>query len=155
MKKKSTLVIGVGNFLLADDGAGIHVVNQLEKMPLTSDVELLDGGTVGFELITHFQGRKKVIIIDAVKTEDDPGAVFRFKPEDLFFYKQKSFSVHQFGLHELFFFAQKMTPRPEIVVFGIVPQETKKFSTELSPAVRMGIQKMLPALLEEIGQKSL
>jgi len=150
MKKKNILVLGVGNLLLADEGAGIHVVNQLRKMPLAPEVELMDGGTGGFELIAHFRGRKKVIMIDAVKTGGKPGTVFRFKPEDICLHQDKAISVHQFGLQELFFFARKITPRLEIVVYGIVPEDTKQFRTELSPAVRMGIEKMLPLLLEEI-----
>lgn len=152
MKKRNILVLGVGNFLLADEGAGIHAVDQLKKMPLPPEVELMDGGTGGFELITHFRGRKKVILIDAIRTGEKPGSVFRFKPEDIYLHQKKPISVHQFGLQELFFFAQKMRPCPDIVVYGIVPEDTKQFRTELSLAVRRGIQKMLPLLLEEIGK---
>ena len=154
MDEKSILVLGVGNFLLSDEGVGIHVAQQLQKMPLASHVEVLDGGTGGFELITHFHGRKKVIIIDAVKTDDKPGTVFRFTPDDMAQLQQKAFSVHQFSLHELFYFVRQMKPRPEVVVYGIVPLETKLFSTELSKVVNSGVQKMLPSLLEEINRDS-
>lgn len=154
MTEKSILVLGVGNFLLSDEGVGIHVAQQLQNMPLPSEVEVMDGGTGGFELITHFQGRKKVIIIDAVKTDDIPGTVFRFIPDDIPLLQQKTFSVHQFNLYELFHFVRQMTPRPEVVVYGIVPKETKIFSTELSKVVSGGIKRMLPSLLEEILQTS-
>jgi len=152
MGKKSTLVLGVGNFLLSDEGVGIHVAHQLQNMPLTSDVEVIDGGTGGFELITHLEGRKKVIIVDAVRTDDEPGTVYRFTPEDIAPHRQDSFSVHQLSLHELFSFVQKMMSPPEVVVYGVVPQETKLFSTKLSKVVRRGVMRMLPALIEEICQ---
>jgi hydrogenase maturation protease len=154
MSKKSILVLGVGNFLLSDEGVGIHVAHQLQNMPLASDVEVMDGGTGGFELIQHFQGRKKVIIIDAVNTDDKPGTVFRFTPEDIALLQQETFSAHQFNLIELFFFVQQMTLRPEVVVYGIVPLETKQFSTKLSRVVSGGIKRMLPSLLKELNQDS-
>ena len=154
MCKKNTLVLGVGNFILSDEGVGIHVAHQLQNMHLTSDVEVIDGGTDGFELITHFEGRKKVIIVDAMRTDNKPGTVCRFTLEDFTPHWQNSFSAHQLNLHELLFFVQKMSPRPEVVVYGIVPQETKLFSTKLSEVVRRGIRRMLPALIEEICQSN-
>ena len=154
MRKKSILVLGLGNLLLSDEGVGIHAANRLQKMLLDSKVEVIDGGTGGFELLTHFQDRKKVIIIDALKTDDKPGTVFRFTLEDIGLLQQETFSVHQFNLYELFFFVQKMMPQPEVIVYGIVPQETKLYSTKLSKVVSGGVRKMLPILLEEICQTS-
>lgn len=150
MKTKSVLVVGVGNYLLSDEGAGIHIAHRLRKMDLPSDIEILDGGTGGFELISFFRDRRKVIIIDAVKTGDEPGTVYRFTPEDIALSRRPIFSFHQFNLHELFFFIRQMKSRPDVVVYGIVPQETERFSTKLSQSVKKGIRKMLPSLLEEI-----
>jgi len=150
MKTKNVLVVGVGNYLLSDEGAGIHIAHRLGKMALPSNIEILDGGTGGFELIAFFRDRKKVILLDAVKTDDEPGTVYRFTLEDIVLPRRPIFSLHQFNLHELCFFIQQMKPRPEVVVYGIVPQETERFSTKLSQAVKKGIRKMLPSLLEEI-----
>ena len=151
MKNKNILVLGVGNLLLSDEGVGIHVVSQLRNMHLAPNVEVIDGGTRSFELIEHFRNRKKVIIVDAVNDASaEPGTVFRFTPDDAELQWFPAFSAHQLSLYELLNFAQQLEPPPEIIVYGIVPKETKKLSTHLSRKVKRRIHRIISEIFKEI-----
>lgn len=71
-----TVILGIGNILLGDEGIGIHAVKKLKKEKLPSDVLIIDGSTAGFRLLAVFETYKncKFIIIDAVKISDtSPG----------------------------------------------------------------------------------
>jgi hydrogenase maturation protease len=150
MNEKEILVLGVGNYILSDEGVGIHVIHELQNMPLTPNVEVIDGGTGSFELIEHFRGRKKVIIVDAVKTNDKPGTLFRFTPDDVEFIWSASFYAHQLSMHDLLHFVNELKPVPEIVIYGIVPEETTLFSTHLSKKVKRRIKKIISEIIKEI-----
>jgi hydrogenase maturation protease len=146
LKTPEILVIGVGNMLLADEGMGIHAVQELQKISLGSNVEILDGGTGGFELISNFKGRKKIFIIDAVCADLTVGTIVRKTIEDINFEQTKPFSVHQSGMPELLYHTRKMVPCPQIVFYGMVVKDCHSFCTSLSP----GIQDSLPALISMI-----
>ena len=126
--KENILVLGVGNLLLSDEGVGIHVVQRLQEMSLPSGVEVIDGGTGGFELISHFSGKKKVIIVDAVRGDDEPGTILRFTADDLSIAWRPTFSAHQTGVEGLLHFSKELTSPPQIVFIGIIPKETRRLS---------------------------
>ena len=76
--KKPILVLGIGNLILKDEGFGVHVVQKMADMPLQGDVEVMDGGTMGLDLLYSMEGRKKVIVIDVVNADGPPGTLYRF-----------------------------------------------------------------------------
>ncbi len=76
--KKNILILGIGNILLKDEGIGVHVVNKLKEMQLPPDVEVMDGGTLGIDLLYYIEGRKKVVVIDTVTAGEPPGTMYRF-----------------------------------------------------------------------------
>ncbi len=151
--KKDILILGVGNVLLGDEGVGVYVAQRLQKMPLPPNVEVIDGGTAGFELIEFFFGKRKIIIVDAVQTDDEVGSIFRFAPEEAELHWEKPFSSHQTGVHELLHLAQRLEPRPEIVVYSIVPSAIEGVTANLSPTIegrlRLLIQRIVREVIEE------
>ena len=98
MLERHTLVLGVGNLLLSDEGVGVHVVHRLRQSRLPVHVEVIDGGTAGFELTGHLRGRRKVVIVDAVEADARPGTIFRFKPGEAGLRWRQPLSAHQVGL---------------------------------------------------------
>jgi hydrogenase maturation protease len=149
MRAKSILILGVGNLLLGDEGVGIHAVRQLQSMPLPPEVEVIDGGTGGFELLAHCRGKKKVIIIDAVKADAKPGTVLRFTPEEAALRWPLPYSAHQAGFAELLHWIKAFTPSLAIVVYGVVPKETAVMSTQLSGIVRRQLRKLAVMIVAE------
>ncbi|HVP37397.1 MAG TPA: hydrogenase maturation protease, partial [Terriglobales bacterium] len=95
---KKILVVGIGNLLLTDEGVGVHVIQELSKLKLPEGVELADIGTASFDLLTFMEGKDKVIIIDALVSDDKPGTLYHLSPEDLISGKSVLLtSLHQFG----------------------------------------------------------
>lgn len=117
------LVIGLGNLLHGDDGLGIQAVRRLRELTegLPADVELLEGGVLGLDLLPYLEGKEKVIFIDAVDAGEEPGAVFRFSPHQV---RRAGtpppVSLHDLGLYELVGAAQLLDMCPgEIIVIAV------------------------------------
>ncbi len=148
--KKPILIIGVGNSIMMDDGAGIHAVRELEKMDLPDTVEVFDGGTLGIDLMPFIEGREKLIFIDSVKGENTPGTLYRFHPDDLNYESAPKTSVHQIGLIESLQMISLIGKTPgRVVIFGVEPH-TIDWGEELTPALNSVMPKLLKHVLNEI-----
>jgi hydrogenase maturation protease len=150
MPRKS-VVIGVGNRLLKDEGVGIHVLQALEKETLPPDVHLFDGGICGIGLLDFFQGASKALLIDAADMNRKPGTILRFTPETLRAQAREiKFSTHDIGVAEVLELAKALGQSPEeVVIIGIQPKEID-WGTELTPEVQASIPKVLQIIREEI-----
>jgi hydrogenase maturation protease len=150
-KVKKILILGVGNILLADEGVGVHVVRRLMEMELPPHVEVIDGGTGGLDLLPYFRDKERVIIIDALKVEEEPGSIYRLHPGDFGAGTQPILSLHQLGIAELLESARLLGFNPEVTIFGIAPKDIESCSLELTPEVERAIPKVIRMILDEIG----
>ena len=140
---KPVLVLGVGNILLGDEGVGVRVVEALAELELPPQVELLDGGTSGLDLVPALAGRRKVVIVDAMAASLEPGSVLRLEPEELQEQADSWRSVHDVGVVEALALARRLPQPPaEVVLIGVVPGDVS-WGLELSPAV----QERMPELI--------
>jgi hydrogenase maturation protease len=99
-----TLVLGIGNSLLSDEGVGIHVIQALEPiLSADADVELMDGGTLSFTLAGPIQDAESLIVVDAAQLKSAPGSLRTFQGEamDRFLLGNRRSSVHEVGLTDL------------------------------------------------------
>ena len=124
MTDQSILILGVGNYLLSDEGIGVHIAQKLMRMELPPEVEVIDGGTLGFELIPFFRNKKKIIIIDCIDADEPPGTIIWTTPNEIHPRWSSSFSVHQNGLSELLQQCSLLEPCCEVWLLGIVPAST-------------------------------
>ncbi len=147
---KSLLILGLGNCLLADEGVGCHVAQHLQKMDLPADVEVVDGGTGGFELIDHFHGKTKVVIIDCIDMNAPSGSIVRLSLEELELRQPHPFSAHDGGILELLTSINGLTPPPHVVVYGIVPAVLNRLDTNLSPTLRAQLPKIISVVLDDL-----
>ena len=144
-------VVGIGNLLLKDEGIGIHVVEILKKANLSKEVELIDGATLGLDLLYLMEGKDKVIIVDAIDANAKPGTIFKFSPQDIKDKKKTKLSLHQVGLLEVLELNEVRSERtPEIVVFGIQPQEID-WGMEPTPLIQKKIPKLVDLVIEELN----
>ena len=145
----SVLVLGIGNLLVSDEGAGVRAVEELQNRYDCSDaVEIVDGGTSGSELLSYFDDRSHILIIDAVKTGNQPGTIARIENPPAFF--QKKISPHQIGLADVLGLAAITDNLPRnITLFGIEP---KQLSTglDLSPEVARNLSRLVDMVVEEL-----
>ena len=104
-----TLILGIGNLLLSDDGVGIHAVRLLqENVKFDKSVQVIDGGTCGLDLMQYLEGMDRLIILDAAKPNHSPGKITRITGEKVPAYLSIKTSPHEIGLPELLF-AAKLT----------------------------------------------
>jgi len=76
--RAQTLILGLGNPMRGDDGFGLRVLEELEKLAFPSGTQLLDGGTAGLELVLELMDRESVLVVDTAQFGGHPGEVRRF-----------------------------------------------------------------------------
>lgn len=147
----STLVLGIGNVLLTDEGVGVRALNELARRYVFSeDVELLDGGTSGIELLRHIQGRDNLIIIDCMTFDQPPGTVYRVENEDVPSAFRTRISPHQLGLSDLLAALMLTDGLPKnLVLFGVEP-ESVDIGLELTETVEASLDKLITAVVGEL-----
>lgn len=146
------LVLGVGNVLLTDEGAGVRAVEQLQRRYVfPPQVELIDGGTMGLDLLGYLDDKTHLFIVDAILSDKPPGSVVIEKLLDPPAYFRQKISPHQIGLSELLAVAsmQDCLP-PSITLFGIVPLNLST-GMEMSPAVTAAVEQVVLAVVQELG----
>lgn len=123
-QRPKTLILGIGNILLSDEGIGVRVIEYLQTQPLPADVELVDGGTAGADLIDILADRKTVIIVDAVRSDHPPGTILKFTGDDLIFSQENPLSLHDLDIPQTLKMTQLLHCAPEqVVCFGVVPEQ--------------------------------
>lgn len=141
-----TLIFGAGNWLLTDEGFGVHFIQYLERhYRFQDDVELYDGGTLGI-MVTHLlEDADRVYLIDVVDAKGEPGDVFRYEKEEFMHGKLPiKMSPHQIGIQEVLNLSELRGRTPEkITLFGIIPASYDS-GVELSPI----LAEKLPGLAE-------
>lgn len=145
------LVLGIGNVLLTDEGVGVRTIKELERRyRFSNEVELLDGGTSGIELLRHISGRDHLILVDVIKCGKPPGTVVRIEGEDVPAAFRTRISPHQLGLSDLLAAAMLTDELPKnIVLFGVEPANLDQ-GLDLSHTVEASLQKLLLAICEEL-----
>ena len=150
MQPPNIMVMGVGSILFSDEGLGVRFLDELAKTPLPDNVEIVEGGTAGLELIALIQETDFLIIVDAVNAQDEPGAMFRFRPKDLRFLPEPfQVSFHQVGLLDMLNAASLIGKVPETLIFGVQPKSLE-WSMEISPEIRAVFPRIAELVLREI-----
>jgi hydrogenase maturation protease len=146
---RKVLVLGIGNLLRSDDGLGVHIIHYMEESgaALPAGVELLDGGTAGFDLLGLIEHYDKIVIVDALKADDKPGSIYRFRPEHAVETRSR-FSLHEVGIMEVIRVLKIMDRNPEIEFIGIVPENIDDIDTNISPAVKEAIPRAVEMILD-------
>lgn len=150
-KKTGKIVImGVGNILLKDEGIGVHVIRELEKQKLPPNVELIDGATKGLDLLYDIEGAERLIIVDCTLTGEEPGSIFKFKPEDVESVgPEHKISLHDVNLTDVLALARHLGTEPETVIFGVEAKEIN-WGTEPTPELAAKIPELVELVLKEI-----
>ncbi|KYK34958.1 MAG: hypothetical protein AYK22_04340 [Thermoplasmatales archaeon SG8-52-3] len=148
-----TIILGVGNKILGDDGVGIHVTDELKKHIKDPNITIDDAVTGGMNLLELLLGYDKAIIVDAVKTnEGEVGEVKRIPLDN--FSTMHSCNPHDVSLTEAIEIAKKMGEEKipqEIIIIGIIMKEIPcEFKEKLSKRIEAAVPKAVEMTLNEI-----
>jgi hydrogenase maturation protease len=138
-----TLILGIGNLLLCDEGVGVHVARALQRERLPENVVTLEVGTAFLDALPEIERADRIIIIDAMQADHAPGTVYRV-PFDDCVKPECIASLHGFDLSRALYLAGREKP-PEAVVFGVEPARID-WGADLSPE----IEKVIPAVIQAI-----
>ncbi len=156
-KSDKILVLGIGNYLMGDEGVGVHIIHEMEGMELPEYLEVLDGGTGGFFLMNVFDQYGKVIFLDATMDGKEAGYIKVRYPKFASDFP-KSLSVHDVGLKDMVEALYILGNLPElhlitISVKGIQPMVVG-MTEKVEAAVPQAIETILD-LAEKIHTKSI
>lgn len=142
MNTEKILIMGIGNYLMADEGVGVHAAEQLQLMNWPENVTVLDGGTGGFHLLEYFETHDRVILIDATLDGRQPGTIRKIKPR---FAKDfpPAMSTHDIGLKDMVSALQFMDKMPAIDLFVVSIASIQDQGIQLTQP----IQNVLPELV--------
>lgn len=148
----TTLVLGLGNTIMSDDGIGPKVIEQLQQNAgLPEGVVLLDGGTLGLDLLPHLEGVQRLIIVDAVEIGQLAGTCVRLAGDDVPMALETKLSPHQMGMKDLLAVARLMGQLPdEIVLIGVQPA-CLEMDTELTPPVAAALPILVAMVQTELA----
>lgn len=146
-----TLIIGVGNLLLTDEGVGIHAAQRLlREYQLPEEVLVLDGGTLGLDLLYYLEGIENLLLIDAVLMNKEPGTLMRMVDDEVPSYMTFKMSPHHIGIPDMLFAAKlKGLYPPNVVLWGVQP-EIVDIGLDLSESVAKQVDPLLDHILEEL-----
>lgn len=133
-------VLGIGNIILSDEGFGVRAVEYLEaRYDFPEEVRLLDGGTLGPELLHFVTGTKRLLILDAVSGDGLPGTVCRFEDDAVTAHFQEKLSSHEIGIQDvLAWLTVTGHAIPHVVVLGMQPYDLSaglSLSAEMAAAL--------------------
>ena len=145
-----TVIIGLGNPLMGDDGAGLVALEVLREQWLLDGVTLVDGGTWGMSLLPDIEDADRIIFVDAIVAGGKAGDVAVLERERLPIYFTRALSPHQTDLRDVLAAAELRGTLPsESVAIGVEPAVVA-LGTELSPVVRASIAPLVAAVVDRL-----
>lgn len=148
-------VVGVGNILFRDEGIGVYAAHYLRAAyRFTPAIEIADGATMGFGLMDYFQPagtRQRLIILDALLADDQPGAIYRLGSEQLTgLGPAMRPTAHEVDPIQLLKLATALGYPPEMSLLGIVPADTKALAVGLTPDLGAAFPRFVAAVIAEL-----
>ncbi len=130
-----TLILGIGNVLLGDEGVGVHAIKYLESKVLPESIDLLDGGTGGFHLLKYMEDYNPIILIDATLDNEPEGTIRLIEPKFASDFP-KALSSHDIGLKDLIETASLLGHLPKIYLITVSIKALDDINMELSDNIK-------------------
>ncbi|RKY41448.1 MAG: Ni,Fe-hydrogenase maturation factor [Candidatus Omnitrophota bacterium] len=151
---KKIIILGLGNLLYKDEGIGIHLIRELEKMKLPPNLELIDGGVGSLDILLSLENIDKLIIIDALKGGGAPATVYRIDYQELEAEIDfNNLSLHQLSLLEVLSLIKKLGKLPsKVLIIGVEPKEISP-GLNLTSRLKEKLPYILGVILKECHLK--
>ena len=148
-----TLILGIGNILLGDEGIGVHVARWMQGTSLPDNVDVIDGGTGGLQLLYHVQNYDRIILVDA-SLDDLPEGYVRVTYPRYSSEFPPSLSAHDIGLRDLIDAMILLDNLPAMVLVAISIKHFDSLSIELSPRIRQAGLIARKQILEMVAEEA-
>jgi len=149
--QNKNIIIGIGNLLFCDDGVGVIAIHYLqENFDFFPDIELLDGGTLGFNLSEYFLNYDNVFIIDTISTNDEAGSIYKIPSDALLANRGYKNTAHEVEVVQMLEACELYDKKAKITIFAIVPEDIQSVKIGLSNLVIGKFDKLIEALINEL-----
>jgi hydrogenase maturation protease len=142
-----TLILGMGNLLLCDEGVGVHIARALQQEALPPNVTVLDVGTAFLDALPAIEKADRIIVVDAMQGGEAPATIYRV-PFDDCARPECIASLHGFDFSRTIFLAGRQST-PEVIVIGVEPAQID-WGTELSPELQRALPDAVEAIKSEL-----
>ncbi|MBC2705597.1 NiFeSe hydrogenase maturation protease [Desulfobacula sp.] len=149
---KKLLVLGVGNILMMDEGAGVHAIHKFWKEKENYDetlVDFIDGGTFTQDIFYLFEEYEQVLVLDIVRAGHEPGTLYSLDENDLVKNEKQVLSLHDVDLLDSLDMARMRGHRPKLKVVGIEPDKID-WGTEMTPVLVKALPSFMNVAREHI-----
>ena len=155
-EKKRLIILGIGNILLQDEGFGVHFVRWFEnRWKLPDDAEIIDGGTLGYVLLEIMSRCEKMVIVDIIRLDDEPGSVYRFSRDEMEIHLPPPTTAHEVTFTDVLFKADLMGECPDLVFLCIVPKAYGEMNLDMTPLLQEKFPVVEKLLLEELAKNGI
>ena len=153
------LVLGIGNYLLTDDGVGVYAAQELQKETWPDHVTVIEGGTFTQDIFYLFEGYDRLLVLDVIHAGHEPGTLYRLTEEDLISKESQRLSIHDVDLIDSLKMCElKSGKRPYMTVIGMEPFDIESWNIGLSdicqkkfPSFLTLARKEIAAILQEMA----
>lgn len=146
------IIIGVGNLLFKDEGVGICASLYLkENYEFDTYLEIIDGGTLGFKLMTYFQEYDNVIILDTVSIEDKAGSIYRLPSDVLLGLGQYRKTAHEVEIVEMLEICSVLEKHAQVTIIGIIPEDIESVKIGLTNKIEKSFDAFISQALTDIS----
>ena len=150
-----TLVLGIGNPILGDDGVGFHVAQAVAREVKSDNIDVKDTSVDGLNLLEIIIGYDRLIAIDAIMADEgEVGEIYRLNPENIGDPSRSAISPHHFNLATTIEIGRKLFPEEmpkEVAIFAVGTQEVTEVTTEMTEKVKEAIPEVVSLVLEEVN----
>lgn len=151
--QNKNIVIGIGNLLFLDDGVGVIAVKYLNKnFTFAPELELLDGGTLGFNLAEYFLDYDNVFIVDTISVDDEPGSLYKVPSHELLQGENQKKTAHEVEVLQMLQACELYDKKADITIFGVVPSDISTVKIGLSEALAEKFDVLIDTLIQSIQE---
>lgn len=149
---KKNIVIGVGNMLFKDEGIGIYASEYIKQNYDfdDKDLEIIDGGTLGFKLMSYFQDYENVIILDTVSINDVSGSIYRLPSDVLLGLGSYRKTAHEVEIVEMLEIVSVLETHANVIILGIIPEDIVSVEIGLTKKMEDKFDEYILNIIKEI-----
>ena len=147
------IVIGVGNLLFKDDGIGVIAASYLRKnFNYEPELEILDGGTLGLNLIEYFVDYDNVFIIDTISIDEEVGSIYKIPSHELLSGGRYKNTAHEVEVVQMLEAAELHETQANITIFGVVPEDINSVEIGLSKSLVDKFDMLIQAVIKSVEE---
>ncbi|MBA4396146.1 MAG: hypothetical protein C0394_01960 [Syntrophus sp. (in: bacteria)] len=151
--KQLITIIGLGNILMKDEGFGVHFVKWLGgRWKFPEAVELIEGGVMAYALLGPVCACEHLIVVDVLKTDDEPGAVYRFTLAEIEPKLPPPTSAHEVQFLDVLCKAEMLEEAPDVIFLCVVPENIRDMDMEMTPLMREKFPVVEEFLMRELAR---